>query len=150
MRRDWTYGILLFIGFLLYFFVMRGTELYTEFNLRIFNLAIHAMFIYLAIRMYYQTHPQKESINYVQGTLAGIRPGAVGVILFCLFQIVYLHMDERLMETLKANAMVGTYLNPYIASGVLFFEGLAVTIIVSYISMRVVDAQTKKKYIPQQ
>jgi len=150
MKRDFTYGILLFVGFLLYFFIMLGTDLYTEFNLRIFNIAIHGFLIYLAIRSFYKTHPNQESINYVKGVMEGIRPGAIGVILFCIFQIIYLHVDETLMMTLKENAMAGSYLNPYIASGVLLFEGFAVTIVVSYISMRIVDAQMRDKYIPQE
>ncbi len=147
MKKDWIYGSLLFIGFLLYFLIMRSVGLYTELNLRVLNIVIHSVFIYLAIRSYYLSHPEKKSINYVKGALAGIRPGAIGVILFGLFQLVYLHFDDILMQSLQENDMVGTHLNPFTASGVVLFEGLAVTIVLSYIFMRIVDAQMEKKYL---
>ncbi len=147
MKRSWIYGILLFAGFLLYFLLMRSIGLYTELNLRVFNIVIHSVFIYLAIRSYYLTHPDKKTINYVKGALAGIRPGVIGVALFGLFQLVYLHFDEALMQSLQDNEMIGTHLNPYTASGVVLFEGLATTFVLSYIFMRIVDAQMDKKYL---
>ena len=147
MKRSWIYGFLLFAGFLLYFLIMRGLGLYTDLNLRVFNIVIHSAFIYLAIRSYYLSHPEKQTINYVKGALAGIRPGVIGVALFGLFQLIYLHFDETLMQSLQDNEMVGTHLNPFTATGIVLFEGLATTIILSYILMRIVDAQLDKKYL---
>jgi hypothetical protein len=144
-KRDWTYGILLFIGFLIYFYIMKSTELYTEFNLRIFNVVIHALLIYLAIRSYYKEHPNTQ-INYLDGAFAGIRPGLVGVFLFGLFQVVYLHIDTELMSAVENNAMAGTFMNPYTAAAVVLFEGVAVTLVLSYILMRIVDSQHNESY----
>ncbi|NBB88843.1 MAG: DUF4199 family protein [Bacteroidetes bacterium] len=149
LKKEILYGILLFLGFLLYFFIMKETELYAEFNLRILNIVIHAAIIYLAIRSYYRS-ADTESVNYIDGTMAGIRPGAIGVILFCIFQIIYLHIDENLMSSLNENSMAGSYLNPFTASAILLFEGFAVTVVLSYITMRIVDSQFKKKYIPSE
>lgn len=145
-KTDWKFGILLFIGFVAYFLFMKSTDLYTELNLRAFNLTFHALFIYLAIRSFYNSQRDTNSINYVEGVLAGVRPGLIGVLLFCAFQIIYLHSDDTLMMALKENGMVGSYLNPYTASAVLLFEGLGVTMVLSYIFMRVVDAQNRDKY----
>jgi len=58
-----------------------------------------------------------------------------------------LHFDETLMQSLQDNEMVGTHLNPFTAAGIVLFEGLATTIILSYILMRIVDAQMNKKYL---
>ena len=147
LKREIIYGFILFIGFVLYFLIMKETDLYAEFNLRILNVVIHVAIIYLAIRSYYKS-ADIESVNYIDGTMAGIRPGGIGVILFCIFQIIYLNIDEKLMATLNENAMAGAYLNPYTASGILLFEGFAVTVVLSYITMRIVDSQFKEKYIP--
>ncbi len=144
-KRDWTYGILLFLGFVIYFYIMKSTELYTEFNLRIFNVVIHALLIYLAIRSFYKAH-QDTKITYLDGAFAGIRPGLVGVFLFGLFQVIYLHVDTELMNAINDNAMAGTFLNPFTAASVVIFEGVAVTLVLSYILMRVVDSKHYDSY----
>lgn len=142
-KRDFLYGILLLIGFVGYFFVMKAANLYENFNLRIFNIVIHAGIIYLAIRRYYLRY-KEAGINYISGALAGFKPSLIAVILFGIFQVFYLQYDQALMDAITAQAPAGSYLTPITAAIVIMFEGIAVSVILSYLCMRIVDAQYYK------
>ena len=56
MRTDkfspYSYGFLMLLGFIAYFFVMKLLGYYTEPALRILNVAIHGTIIYLAMKRY--------------------------------------------------------------------------------------------------
>ena len=139
-KRDLTYGLLLFLGFAGYFFVMKAADLYYNYNLRIFNVIIHFGLVYLAIRSFYKAHPDKD-FNYLTGTLAGFKPSLISVILFGLLQLIYLSIDEAFLNHLQQSITIGEYINPFTASFAVILEGIGVSVIVSYIAMRIVDAQ---------
>lgn len=144
-KRDFIYGLLLFVGFVAYFFVMKATDLYYNYNLRIFNIIIHFGLVYFAIRSYYNTHKDRK-FNYLTGTLAGFKPSLVGVLLFGIFQLFYLGWDQAFLQHLQENTPIGEYITPFTAAFVLIIEGIGVSVIISYIAMRIVDAQEINEY----
>jgi hypothetical protein len=139
-KRDLTYGLLLFAGFAGYFFIMQAAELYYNYNLRIFNIIIHFGLVYFAIRSFFNSHQDKE-FNYLSGTLAGFKPSLIGVLLFGIMQLVYLSIDDAFLQHLQTEITIGEYINPFTASFAVVLEGIGVSVIVSYIAMRIVDAQ---------
>lgn len=139
-KRDLLYGLLLFIGFAAYFFIMKAAALYYNYNLRIFNLVIHFGIVYYAIRSFYNTHKDRE-FNYLTGVMAGFKPSLIAVILFGILQLVYLSIDQEFLTYLQESTPIGSYINPFSASFVVILEGIGVSVIVSYIAMRIVDSQ---------
>jgi hypothetical protein len=56
-------------------------------------------------------------------------------------QLVYLSIDDAFLQHLQTEITIGEYINPFTASFAVVLEGIGVSVIVSYIAMRIVDAQ---------
>ena len=134
------YGLVMFLGLLGFFLIMHVLNLSQHYNLRIFNGVIHLGIIWLAIHRYRKIEPV-EFNNYMGGVAVGVLTSAVGITLFCLFQVVYLAINKSFMSQLQENVpYIGEYLTPFTAAWTIFVEGLAVSVIGSYIITRIVDA----------
>ena len=94
--------------------------------------------ITLAIREYRKAHPEGLS-NYLSGVAMGMYSSLIGVVGFVIFMVLYLSGDSELMAHIQANTPVGDYLNPITASLFILVEGVAVSLIGSYIVTRIVD-----------
>lgn len=144
-KQDFLFGILLTALLISYFFIMKGANLYENFNLRFVNVLFFFGVTWLAIRNFYEVNPDRK-FNYLTGLLAGFRPAIVGVVLFSVFQMIYLSGDATLMAAIQEKAPMGESLNPFTASLYLLFEGIGVGLIVSYLTMRIVDARQIDAY----
>ncbi len=139
-KQDFLFGLLLTALMIAYFFMMKAANLYENFNLRFVNVLFYLLVTWLAIRNFYKVNPDRK-FNYLTGLLAGFRPAVIGVFFFAIFQMINLSMDEHLMSTLEEMAPIEDTFTPFTAGVYLFFEGVAVGLITSYLSMRVVDAR---------
>jgi hypothetical protein len=75
------------------------------------------------------------------GVATGVLTSMVGVTLFCIFQVIYLAINASFMEYLRVSVpYIGEYLNPFTAALTIFMEGLAVSVIGSYIITRIIYA----------
>jgi len=132
------HGALLFVGLLSYFLFMRLLGLTDRYDFRILNGVIQIGVIYLAIRSYAKSRP--DDFGYLSGTMTGILTSVVGVAPFAFFQMVYLYLDGPFLERIRESApVVGPYVNPFSGGVIVFVEGMAVGLILSYICMRIVD-----------
>ena len=133
------YGLIMAAGFVLYFLIMRAFGLSDNYYFRIFNGVIHIVLITLAVKRYKDYYPQ--DFNYLSGVITGVLTSLVGVIPFAAFMLVFLSNTPDFMETLQAEAeSLGSYLTPYTAALIVLVEGLAVSILASYVIMRIVDS----------
>ncbi len=141
------YGIIMFIGFLVFFIFMKFLSLVSNTNLRILNGFIHLPLVYLAIREYKKRIPL-EQFTYFSGSMIGVKASLIGVGAFALYQMVFLYLDGAMMGFIIENAFAGAknYLTPFTISLYLFLEGMIASMLVSYIAMRIVDMQ--KKIVP--
>jgi hypothetical protein len=136
------HGIYLFIGLISYYLIMQVLGLSNRYDFRIFNAVIQVAVVYLAIRAYAEAKP--ENFNYLSGTVIGINTSVVGVIPFAIFQMINLYLSPQLLEFIRESApVVGPYVNAFSGGLIVFVEGLAVGLVISYICMRVVDLQEK-------
>lgn len=137
------YGIIMFLGFLGFFIIMKILSLNSNFNLRILNGLVHLPIVYFAIREY-KTRADPGEFTYSSGILIGIQASFVGVLSFALFQFFFLNVDGALMNYIQENAPLGAgqFLNPFSASLYLFMEGMVAGMFASYLGMRIVDMQT--------
>lgn len=134
-NSELKYGIYMFLGFVAFFFTMKALGLYTNINLRGFNVLIHGTFAFLAMRAF-RLH-NAEPFEFLTTFAVGFRTSMVAVIGFALFQFIYLQfLDPSFMEYVHQNALMGSYLTPAFASIVLVVEGLGVSIFTSYVGMR--------------
>ena len=77
----------------------------------------------------------------MSGVTTGVLTSMAGVLPFTVFILVFLYKSPDLMEalTMKADSL-GPYMNPWTAALVVLIEGIAVSLVGSYIIMRVVDS----------
>ncbi|NND34862.1 MAG: hypothetical protein HKN76_19910 [Saprospiraceae bacterium] len=143
------HGTILFLALTTYFLVMHLLGLGERYDFRIFNAIIQIIVIYLAIRSYAKLH--REQFTYLNGTLIGIKTTVWGIIPFAILQMFHLYLNQPLLEYIRENApVVGPYVTPFSGGVIIFMEGLAVGLIVSYICMRIVDLKitpARKPYV---
>ena len=137
------YGIFMFLGFTALFLIMHELAQVRNFNLRILNGFIHIGLIYAAIREYRKVVMEKSSA-IVSGVFVGMYTSIVGVLPFTIFIMLYLTADTAFMEHIKASIPTGKYFNPFTASLFIFVEGIATSLIGSYLLDRFVDINKSK------
>jgi hypothetical protein len=116
------YGAIVAVGLILYFFTMYAVGLLHVIELRLLNLFIMGAGIFFALKQYKKTH--SDHLDYFTALVTGAATAAIGAATFALFLFIYLSLDNGLMQSIKENQPLGIYMNPYIASFIVFFEGL--------------------------
>ncbi|MBT1703153.1 DUF4199 domain-containing protein [Chryseosolibacter indicus] len=116
------YGTIIALGLIVYFFIMYAAGLVNVIALRFLNLAIVMAGVYFALKQFKRTHNGK--LDYFNALVIGCSTVLVGVATFTVFLFVYLNLDKNLMSSLAENQPLGYYLDPYIASAAVFFEGV--------------------------
>lgn len=132
-RREWFFGGMMFLGFLGYYLLMKSLGLYTNTYLRIFNIIIHFGLVYLTLRAYKQSSPEK--FNASNAILSGLRTTLVGVMAFIIFMVVYFtNINPAFLQTLQETSVLSEYLTPATASILLFTEGMLAGAFSSFIA----------------
>jgi hypothetical protein len=116
------YGALIAVGLIVYFFIMYAAGLIHVIELRLLNLFVMLAGVYYALKQFKRTHDCK--MDYFTSLTTGTATAAIGSATFSLFLFVYLSLDRNLMNSIIENEPLGSYLNPYIASFIVFLEGL--------------------------
>ena len=133
------YGLMMAAGFVLYFLIMQALGFGGNYYFRIFNALIHLTLITLAIKAFKDQYPDK--FNYLSGVSTGIITSLIGVVPFAIFMLIFLYLTPDFMEGIRSEAEnIGGYLTPFTASLIVLLEGLAVSVLASYIIMRIVDS----------
>lgn len=137
------YGLWMFLGFTVFFFVMHFFGFSQRYDLRIFNGVIHLSLMYLAIREYRNSN--EESVNnYVSGVAMGMYTSVIGVLPFTIVMFLYLVLNPDFMANVTDNADLQRFITPLTASLFIFTEGIAVSLIGSYIETRIIDASISR------
>ena len=137
------FGLILALGLTLFFLIMHFLSLSDNYNLRLFNGIIHLTVIYFAMQAGLKSGIISGE-NYVNSVFLGMLSSFVGVALFAFFQLLFLHFDNVFMAQIKAAFSIGEYLNPWSASMIILVEGVAVSLIGSYIIARVIEMNLAK------
>lgn len=128
------YGSIIAILLIAFFLLMKLSGLAHIYELRVLNFFILAFGVWHAIR-HMKNH--NEGFSYFKGIGTGFFTSAFSLLLFSIFVFIYTNIiDPAFMVHLQANAPYGEYLNPYIASFVIFFEGTISGVIVSFAMMQ--------------
>jgi len=129
-------GLWMLLGSIAFFLLMYSIGLGYRNEVHVFSVLLQLLFLYQAIQAYYRLHPDNIG-NYMDGVLQGFGTSIVGVGGFALFMTAFLLMNPTLMDTIREQAYLGKYLNPFTDSLVILTIGLVVGIVGSYILTRV-------------
>lgn len=133
------YGIWMFLGLTGFFLLMHLLNLSENHYLRIFNGVIHGSCLWLALRTWYYDR-NETSYDYTSGVALGIFTTTVGLVPFTIFIAIFLAYNPSFMESLRHQSSIGEYLTPVMASLFIVMEGIVVSLILSYIIARVLEA----------
>ena len=137
------YGLWMFVGFTAFFFIMHLFGFSQRYDLRIFNGVIHLSLMYLAIREYRSKN--RESVNnYISGVAMGMYASVIGVLPFTIVMFLYLVLNPEFMANVTDNADLQRFITPLTASLFIFTEGIAISLIGSYIETRIIDMNMSK------
>ena len=131
------YGTLITLGLIVYFFTMYAVGLVHVIELRLLNLFIMLGGIYLALRQYKRTHA--GHLNYFRGLSIGVATSTIGASTFAAFLLLYLKIDNNLMQSIIAREPMGRYLNEYIAAAVITMEGIFSGFTMTYLLLNYVE-----------
>jgi len=144
------YGIRMLIGFIAFFLIMYMVGQADNTYLRLFNGVIHLTFIGFAVNEYRKLRPDTVH-NYISGVGTSFYASAFGVIGFGVFMMIFLSFDPQLMAAINENMPLDTAktgFNPITAGVMVIAEGIATTLIGSYIMTRIIDARLEESSIP--
>ena len=118
-----------------FFFLMKAFGLEHNLELRALNIVILSSLVFAAIKEYKK---QKNGhLPYLPGIAVGIVTSAVGVILFAVFVLIYLTViAPEFMTMIKENEPFGDFLNPFLVSFTIVFEGMVSGLLASYASLQ--------------
>jgi hypothetical protein len=131
------YGTLIALALVVYFFAMYALGLVHVIELRLLNLFIMLGGIYAALRQYKKTHA--GHLNYFRGLTTGVATATIGASTFAAFLLIYLKIDQNMMNSIIENEPMGRYLNEYIAAAVVTLEGVFSGFTMTYLLLNYVE-----------
>ncbi|MTI20314.1 DUF4199 domain-containing protein, partial [Fulvivirga sp. RKSG066] len=130
--------LMIAIGLLVFFFIMRAFDLLHVVELRVFNIVIMLLGVLSAVKTLKKQDP--EGFTYFTGMGTGVLTGIIGSVLFGIFVFFYVSfIDTGLMLSIIENEPMGRFMNPYIVSVIIVVEGIASALLVSFILLNYLD-----------
>lgn len=126
-----NYGLRIAGVLIVYFVIMKIVGLSHHAELRLINLVILTVGIYMALKKFKLTHT--DHLNYFRGLIMGVATGGIASLAFGIFLFVYIQLDTDMMKSIIENEPMGRFLNPYMSAFIVvlegFFSGLLVTFV---------------------
>ncbi len=125
------YGTFIALGLIVYFFIAYLAGFLHIIEFRLLNLVILAVGIYFSLKQYRRTH--EDRLDYFRALAIGVSSSFIGTSTFVLFLFLYLKIDNNLMRSIIESEPMGPYLNEYIATFAVWFEGIFSGFIMTFI-----------------
>lgn len=132
-----SYGLRIAAGLIAFFLIMKIVGLAHHVELRLLNLLILGVGIYLALRKFKNTHAGQ--LNYFRGLVTGVSTASIGSLVFALFLFIYMKVDDDMMQAVIKEDRMGRYLNAYIASFVVALEGVFSGLLMTFVLLNWVN-----------
>lgn len=133
LKTSITYGIIIFVALVAYFFLMKMLGLIRHQELRAFNGVIILVGVILAIAK--SKHINNDRISYFNGIGCGMLTSLFGVAPFAIFVVFYLLIDVPFLQDIQEKSAFGELINPFTGGFINFIEGMAAGLISSFIVM---------------
>ena len=125
------YGTFIFIGLLVYFFLMLALGLIHVVELRLLNLLVLGAGIYFALQQFRRTHD--GHLNYFKALVLGVSTAFIGTSTFVLFLFIFMKLQTNFLTSILAGEPFSPYMNTYIATFAVWFEGIFSGFIMTFI-----------------
>ena len=142
------YGLMILVGLIAYFLIMKLLGLIYIVELRVLNMFILTYGIWLALTEYLK-QTGDESV-YLRTLALGVFTSLTAVMPFALFILFYMQFDATFMQHIVENEMFGRYLNPFIVSFLIFFEGMISGFFIAFTLMQYLKKSPYKGIIKSQ
>jgi len=129
------HGLVITLGLIAYFFLMKVLGLAQITELRVLNAIIMFTGIFLSIRNFKRKKFAFE-FNYLTGIATGFFTGMVTAFSFGIFIAAYIYFDPPFLAAIVADNPQMDFLNPVTSAMVIFIEAIASGFLFSYISMQ--------------
>ncbi|HEY8511741.1 MAG TPA: DUF4199 domain-containing protein [Cyclobacteriaceae bacterium] len=126
-----SYGIRIAIGLIAYFFLMKILNLAHHVELRLLNLVILVVGVYLALKKLREVNEHR--LNYFRALVTGFTTATIGSVLFAIFLFIYMKVDSNMMQAIIEGEPMGRYLNAYIAAFIVALEGVFSGLLVTFV-----------------
>jgi hypothetical protein len=140
LRKEFKNGILIFLGITLYFLAMEALKLSSVYYLRLLNIFI----VLFVVNKTIQSNIEEGKVDYFQNIISGGLTSFVGVFLsvFGLRQYIMLRGGAEYIKQLSDAFLFGNNptVNEYCIG--LFFEGIASSVIATFILMQYWKSRT--------
>ena len=130
----------MFFGLTGFFLLMHLLHLSENYYLRIFNAVIHLGVLWAALSAWSRGH-QTAPDDYFSGVVLGMFTSFVGITPFMAFMAIFLEASPGFLANMKAAMPVGEYLDPFTASLFVAAEGIVISLIASYIFVRILEVR---------
>ncbi|MEO6037034.1 MAG: hypothetical protein ABIQ93_01395 [Saprospiraceae bacterium] len=142
LKFAFRYGVLMFIGFTVFFLLMHLLGLSYIAELRYLNLAIQLGVLWMAMRAWLREQPAHFD-NYTEAVALGLVTSGIGAGAFAIFVILVLYASPALMNTIQAHTprVLADHLDPGMAGVFIFSEATVAGLIGSYILIRIIEAK---------
>lgn len=125
------YGFSMGIGMMAYFLLCYFLGVIHIAYLRSFNLVILAVGVYMSMRQFQLLH--RDKINFLRAIVVGIASVFIGMTTFVLLLFILLTIDQPLFITVVKSEPLGEFLNIYMATMVIWFQGIIVGTMASFV-----------------
>ncbi len=130
-----TAGILLCLGYIAYFMLMKLLNLVYITELRVLNFFIQMLGIFLTLR--YFKSSRYDRFQYLEGFGLGFITSTISVVLFSLFIYFYFISHPSLLLDLQIDApILGNNITPFLAAFSVMIEGEIASLILSFAIMQ--------------
>ncbi len=127
------WALIIVVGLMAYFFLMKSLGLVHIIELRLLNGLIMIGGLFMLMR----DLKKYPDFNYFKGLLHGIGTGILASTFFAIFSYIYLQfINPEFMQSIKENEILGSYLNKYLVALQIFIEGGASSFLFSYAVMQ--------------
>jgi hypothetical protein len=131
------YGTLITVALIAYFFLMYAFGLVHVIELRLLNLFIMLGGIFMAMKQYKRTH--EGHLNYFRGLSIGVATATIGTSTFAVFLLLYLKVDNSLLQAIIEREPMGRFMNEYIAAAAIMIEGVFSGFTMTYLLLNFVE-----------
>lgn len=125
------YGTFIFLGLVVYFFAMQFLGLLHVIELRLLNLPIMGVGIYLALMQFKRTH--RGHLDYFRALVLGVSTSFIGTSTFVLFLFIYMKLHASFLTSILEGEALSEYMNTYIATFAVWIEGIFSGFIMTFI-----------------
>lgn len=140
-------GIMVFIGLVVYFLIMKAIGLEHNLELRAFNLLIMGGGVFFSIK---SIKEKNKDFNYFKGMGTGILTALSSSFAFAIFTFIYLLSNPDFLQEIKKIEPFGHYLNASLISFVIIMEGSWSGFFLSFGIMQWYKKRTPEKFLKEQ